>query len=237
MRVLIVEDERDLAAAVSRGLRRDGCAVDEAYDGDSGLEKALVNEYDVIILDRNLPRLHGDEVCRQLREEGIDARVIMLTAAAEIDDRVTGLNLGADDYLPKPFAFEELRARVHALARRSGQARPPVLERAGVRVDPASREVSREGRRVDPASREVSREGRRVDLSPKEFGVLQELLRADGGVVSAEELLERVWDENTDPFSNVVRVTVMTLRKRLGEPAVIETVVGAGYRLSTVEVG
>lgn len=223
MRVLVVEDERDLAAAVSRGLRRDGCAVDEAYDGASGLGKALVNEYDVIILDRNLPRLHGDEVCRQLREEGIDARVIMLTASAEVDDRVAGLNLGADDYLAKPFAFEELRARVHALARRSGQARPPVLERAGVRVD--------------PASREVTREGRRVDLSPKEFGVLQELLRADGGVVSAEELMERVWDENTDPFSNVVRVTVMTLRKRLGEPAVIETVVGAGYRLSATEAG
>jgi len=217
MRVLIVEDERDLAAAVSRGLRRDGVAVDEAHDGDAGLEKALVNEYDVIILDRNLPRLHGDDVCRQLRAEGVQARVIMLTAAAEIEDRVDGLNLGADDYLPKPFAFEELRARVHALARRSGPARPPILERAGVRVD--------------PASREVTREGRSVTLSPKEFGVLEELMRADGGVVSAEELLERVWDENTDPFSNVVRVTVMTLRKRLGEPAVIETVVGAGYRL------
>ena len=221
MRVLIVEDERDLASAVGRGLRRDGVAVDEAYDGDSGLEKALVNEYDVIILDRNLPRLHGDDVCRQLRAEGIEARVIMLTAAAEIDDRVAGLNLGADDYLPKPFAFEELRARVHALARRSGPARPPVLERAGVRVD--------------PASREVSREGRRIDLSPKEFGVLEELMRAEGTVVSAEELLERVWDEYTDPFSNVVRVTVMTLRKRLGEPAVIETVVGAGYRIGADE--
>ncbi|MEX2031702.1 MAG: response regulator, partial [Dehalococcoidia bacterium] len=129
MRVLIVEDERDLAAAIARGLRRDGLAVDEAYDGEDGLEKALVNGYDVIILDRNLPRMHGDEVCRQLRTEATEARVIMLTAAADISDRVAGLNLGADDYLPKPFAFEELRARVHALARRSGPARPPVLER------------------------------------------------------------------------------------------------------------
>ena len=218
MRVLIVEDERDLAAAVARGLRRDGVAVDEAYDGENGLEKALVNEYDVIVLDRNLPRMHGDELCRHLRAEGIDARVIMLTAAAEISDRVDGLNLGADDYLPKPFAFEELRARVQALARRSGPARPPVLQRAGVTLD--------------PARREVTRAGRRVELSPKEFGVLEELLRADGDVVSPEALLERVWDEHTDPFSNVVRVTVMTLRRRLGDPPVVETVVGAGYRIA-----
>jgi DNA-binding response OmpR family regulator len=217
MRVLIVEDERDLAAAVARGLRRDGIAVDEAYDGADGLEKALVNDYDVIILDRNLPRMHGDEVCTQLRTEGTDARVIMLTAAADISDRVSGLNLGADDYLAKPFAFEELRARVHALARRSGPARPPILEGGGLRLD--------------PAAREVSRDGQRIDLPPKEFGVLEALLRAEGAVVSAEALLESVWDEHTDPFSNVVRVTVMTLRKRLGEPAVIETVVGAGYRI------
>ncbi len=223
MRVLIVEDERDLSAAVARGLRRDGIAVDEAHDGEDGLEKALVNGYDVVILDRDLPRLHGDEVCRRLRAEGaegnggIEARVIMLTAAAEISDRVDGLNLGADDYLAKPFAFEELRARVHALARRSGPARPPVLERAGLRLDPATRTVTREG---------VT-----IDLTPKEFGVLEELLRADGAVVSAEALLERVWDENTDPFSNVVRVTVMTLRKRLGDPPVVHTVVGAGYRV------
>ena len=217
MRVLIVEDERDLSAAVARGLRRDGIAVDEAHDGEDGLEKALVNGYDVVVLDRNLPRLHGDEVCRALRREQVEARVLMLTAAAEVEDRVAGLNLGADDYLAKPFAFEELRARVHALARRGGPARPPVLERAGVRLD--------------PATREVTRDGQRVDLSPKEFGVLEELLRADGAVVSAEDLLERVWDEHTDPFSNVVRVTVMTLRKRLGDPPVILTVVGAGYRI------
>lgn len=217
MRVLIIEDERDLAAAIARGLRRDGIAVDEAHDGADGLEKALVNGYDVIILDRNLPRMHGDEVCTRLRTEGADARVIMLTAAADISDRVSGLNLGADDYLSKPFAFEELRARVHALARRSGPARPPVLEGGGIRLD--------------PAAREVSRDGQRINLPPKEFGVLEALLRAEGAVVSAEALLEGVWDEHTDPFSNVVRVTVMTLRKRLGEPAVIETVVGAGYRI------
>ncbi|PKN80579.1 MAG: DNA-binding response regulator [Chloroflexi bacterium HGW-Chloroflexi-9] len=218
MRVLIIEDERDLAAAIARGLRRDGMAVDESHDGEDGLEKALINEYDVVILDRNLPRLHGDEVCRSLRAEGVTARVIMLTAAAEVADRVAGLTLGADDYLPKPFAFDELRARVLALARRGGAARPPVLKRAGVRLD--------------PATREVQRDGRRVELSPKEFGVLEALLASDGAVVSAEALLERVWDEHVDPFSNVVRVTIMTLRKRLGEPAVIETVVGAGYRVS-----
>ena len=221
MRVLVVEDERDLAAAVGRGLRRDGIAVDEANDGDSAVEKALVNDYDVIILDRNLPRLHGDDVCRELRAAGVQARVIMLTAASQIEDRVAGLNLGADDYLAKPFAFEELRARVHALARRTSVARPPVLEGAGVRLD--------------PATREVTRDGRRVDVSPKEFAVLEELLRAGGAVVSAEQLLERAWDEHTDPFSNVVRVTVMTLRRRLGDPPVIETVVGAGYRIASKE--
>lgn len=218
MRVLIVEDERDLSSAIARGLRLDGLAVDEAHDGEDGLEKALVNEYDVVILDRNLPRLHGDDVCRELRAQGVDVRVIMLTAASEIGDRVAGLNLGADDYLPKPFAFDELRARVHAMARRTGTARPPLLERAGVRLN--------------PATHEVSRSGSRIELSPKEFGVLAELLRADGAVVSSEQLLERVWDEHTDPFSNVVRVAVMTLRKRLGDPPVVETVVGVGYRLS-----
>lgn len=217
MRILIIEDERDLAAAIARGLRRDGLAVDEAHDGEDGFEKAITNAYDVIILDRNLPRLHGDEVCRRLRQERSEARVIMLTASADIADRVAGLNIGADDYLPKPFAFDELRARVQALARRSGPARPPVLERDGLRLD--------------PATRVVTRESRRIDLSPKEFGVLEALLAADGAIVSAEVLLEHVWDEHTDPFSNVVRVTVMTLRRRLGDPPVIETVVGAGYRI------
>lgn len=217
MRVLIVEDERDLSAAVARGLRRDGFAVDVADDGREGLEKALTNDYDVIVLDRNLPRMHGDEVCRQLREAGSEARILMFTAASEVVDRVNGLNLGADDYLTKPFAFEELLARTHALARRSGPARPPVLERAGVRLD--------------LSTREASRDGERLELSPKELAVLTELLRADGAVVSSEHLLEHVWDEHTDPMSNVVRVTVMTLRKRLGEPPVIETVVSAGYRI------
>jgi len=218
MRVLVVDDERDLASAIARGLRRDGIAVDEAYDGDSALEKALLTEYDVIVLDRNLPRMHGDEVCRSLREAGAAARVLMLTAAVEVADRVDGLNLGADDYLTKPFAFDELRARVQALARRSGPARPAALARAGVHLD--------------PAAHTVTRDGREVGLTPKEFGVLAELMRAEGAVVSSEELLERVWDENADPFSNVVRVTVMTLRKRLGEPPVIDTVVGAGYRIA-----
>jgi DNA-binding response OmpR family regulator len=218
MRVLIIEDERDLSAAIARGLRRDGIAVDEAHDGEAGLEKALVNGYDVVILDRDLPRLHGDDVLGSLHSEGSEARVLMLTAAAEVADRVTGLMLGADDYLPKPFAFDELRARVIALARRGGPARPPVLQRAGVRLD--------------PATRAVTRDGARIDLAPKEFGVLEMLLAADGAVVSAESLLEHVWDEHIDPFSNVVRVAMMTLRKRLGEPGVIETVVGAGYRIA-----
>lgn len=217
MRVLIVEDEADLAAAVARGLRRDAFAVDVAGDGEDGLEKALTNEYDVIVLDRDLPRLHGDEVCRRLREAGAEARVLMFTAASDVADRVNGLNLGADDYLTKPFAFEELLARVHALARRSGPARPPLLVRAGIRLDPSRREVTR-----DEA---------RLELSPKEFAVLAELLRADGAVVTSEQLLERVWDEQADPMSNVVRVTVSTLRRRLGAPPVIETVVGAGYRI------
>lgn len=217
MRVLIIEDEADLAAAVARGLRRDRFAVDVAGNGDEGLEKALTNDYDVIVLDRDLPRLHGDEVCRRLREADAEARVLMFTAAADVADRVEGLNLGADDYLTKPFAFEELLARVHALARRSGPARRPRLERAGIRLD--------------LSAREVARDGAEVELTPKEFAVLAELLRADGAVVTSEELLERVWDEQTDPMSNVVRVTIMTLRRRLGGPPVIETVVGAGYRI------
>lgn len=217
MRVLIVEDEADLAAAVARGLRRDRFAVDVAGDGEDGLEKALTNEYDVIVLDRDLPGLHGDEVCRRLRDAEAAARILMFTAASDVADRVRGLNLGADDYLTKPFAFEELLARVHALARRSGPARPPRLARAGIALD--------------PSTREVTREGAPVELAPKEFAVLAELLRADGAIVTTEQLLERVWDEQTDPMSNVVRVTVMTLRRRLGAPPVVETVVGAGYRI------
>jgi DNA-binding response OmpR family regulator len=217
MRVLIIEDERDLAEAIARGLRRDGLAVDVALDGEAGLEKATVNAYDVVLLDRDLPLLHGDEVCRQLLDEGVESRILMLTAAGSIGDRIDGLDIGADDYLGKPFDFGELKARIRALARRAPTSRRPVLQRAGITLDPARHLVTR-GEQP-------------LDLTPKEFAVLQILMEADGAVVSAEELLERGWDEHADPFTNVVRVTVMTLRKRLGEPPVIETVVGAGYRL------
>ncbi|GAA0326434.1 response regulator transcription factor [Actinoallomurus spadix] len=217
MRVLVVEDERVLADTIATGLRREAMAVDVAYDGASALERTSVNDYDVVVLDRDLPRVHGDEVCRSLVADGATARVLMLTAAGELDDKVEGLSIGADDYLAKPFAFAELIARIRALSRRSAPPLPPVLERAGVRLD--------------PARRSVTRDGRPVDLTPKEFAVLEVLMRAQGTVVSAEHLLEKAWDENIDPFTNVVRVTMMTLRKKLGEPQVIETVPGAGYRL------
>jgi DNA-binding response OmpR family regulator len=217
VRVLVVEDERVLADTIATGLRREAMAVDVAYDGASALERTSVNDYDVVVLDRDLPRVHGDEVCRSLVAEGATARVLMLTAAGELDDKVEGLSIGADDYLAKPFAFAELIARIRALGRRSAPPLPPVLERAGVRLD--------------PARREVSRDDRPVDLTPKEFAVLEVLMRGQGTVVSAEQLLEKAWDENIDPFTNVVRVTMMTLRKKLGEPQVIETVPGAGYRL------
>jgi DNA-binding response OmpR family regulator len=217
MRVLVAEDEVLLADAVAEGLRREAMAVDVAYDGDAALERAAVNDYDVIVLDRDLPRVHGDEVCRAVVAAGRTTRVLMLTAATEVPDRVEGLSLGADDYLGKPFAFAELVARVRALGRRARQAAPPVLERAGIRLD--------------PARHESFRGGHHLPLSRKEFGVLEELLRAEGGVVSAEHLLEKVWDENIDPFSNIVRVTIMTLRRKLGDPPVLETVPGVGYRL------
>jgi DNA-binding response OmpR family regulator len=217
VRVLVVEDERLLADAIAEGLRRESLAVDVAYDGDAALERIGVNDYDVVVLDRDLPYVHGDDVCRAVVDAGASARVLMLTAASAIRDRVDGLGIGADDYLGKPFAFAELVARVRALGRRARPAAPPVLVRAGVRLD--------------PARREVERDGRPVGLSRKEFGVLEELLRADGAVVSAEHLLEKVWDENIDPFTNVVRVTMMTLRRKLGQPALIETVPGSGYRL------
>jgi DNA-binding response OmpR family regulator len=217
VRVLVVEDEQLLADAIAKGLRRETMAVDVAYDGDAALERLGVNDYDVVVLDRDLPIVHGDEVCRRLVAQGSAARVIMLTAAADIVERVAGLELGADDYLPKPFSFAELVARIRALGRRSAPPLPPVLERNGVRLD--------------PNRRQVNRDGTTVTLSPKEFAVLEVLLRADGNVVSAEQLLEKAWDENTDPFTNVVRVTVMTLRRKLGEPQVIQTVPGAGYRI------
>jgi DNA-binding response OmpR family regulator len=217
--VLVIEDEAPLADAVARGLRREGMAVDVAYDGDLGLEKALITRYDVLVLDRDLPGIHGDDVLRHLAADGALTRVLMLTASGGLSDRVQGLELGADDYLAKPFAFEELVARVRALGRRATPAAPPVLHGPG-------------GLELDPARRTATRNGRDLDLTRKEFGVLHELLRASGAVVSSEELLERVWDENADPFTTIVRVTVMTLRKKLGEPAVVLTVVGSGYRLA-----
>ena len=217
MRVLVVEDEQLLADAIAKGLRRETMAVDVVYDGATAWEYTSVNDYDVVVLDRDLPAMSGDEVCRRIVGSGAATRVLMLTAAADVGDRVAGLSLGADDYLGKPFVFAELVARVRALARRSVAAVPPVLERSGLRLD--------------PARREVTRDGRPVALSPKEFAVLEVLLRAGGAAVSTEQLLEKAWDENADPFTNVVRVTVMTLRRRLGEPAVVITVPGAGYRV------
>ncbi|NUP46515.1 MAG: response regulator transcription factor [Catenulispora sp.] len=217
MRVLVVEDEQVLADAVATGLRRESMAVDVVYDGDAALERIAVNDYDVVVLDRDLPLVHGDDVCRHVVNSGLATRVLMLTAAGDVADRVAGLTLGADDYLAKPFAFPELIARIRALGRRAVPALPPVLERSGLRVD--------------PSRREVVREGRPVLLSPKEFAVLEVLMRADGAAVSSEQLLEKAWDENADPFTNVVRVTVMTLRRKLGEPAVVLTVPGAGYRI------
>jgi len=217
MRVLIAEDERMLADSIAEGLRVEALAVDVAYDGEAALERLGVHDYDVLILDRDLPQVHGDDVCAAVVERGWLVRVLMLTAAGDVRARVAGLSLGADDYLPKPFAFEELVARVHALGRRSRPADPPMLERAGVRLD--------------RAHRQVFREGRYVPLARKEFGMLAELLRARGAVVSAEDLLEKVWDEHIDPFTNTVRTTMTKLRRKLGPPQVIETVPGAGYRI------
>jgi two-component system, OmpR family, response regulator VanR len=217
MRVLVAEDEERVAEGVARGLRREGAAVDVAFDGVTALAKARAFDYDVLVLDRNLPELHGDDVCRAVHRERPETRILMLTAYREVDDRVAGLDLGADDYLAKPFAFDELLARARALGRRAQSSRPVVLERQGIRLD--------------PARHEATRDGRLVELTPKEFAVLEALLEADGDVVSARRLLDRVWDENIDAISNTVRMTVMTLRRKLGEPAVLETVRGAGYRL------
>jgi DNA-binding response OmpR family regulator len=217
VRVLVAEDEPLIADAVAEWLRREALAVDVAYDGDAALERLGIYEYDVLVLDRDLPGVSGDEVCQAVVESGAPTRILMLTAAAAVRERVAGLQLGADDYLTKPFAFVELSARVHALLRRTRPADPPVLERGGIRLD--------------PARREAYRDGRYVPLSRKEFALLTELLKAAGTVVSAEELLERAWDEHIDPFTNVVRVTVMKLRRKLGEPQLIETVPGVGYRI------
>jgi DNA-binding response OmpR family regulator len=217
MRILLAEDEPRIAAAVARGLRREGMAVDVAPDGATALYKARVNAYDVVVLDRDLPELHGDDVCRALAAEQPRTKVLMLTAARSTDDLVSGLRLGADDYLPKPFRFAELVARLHALARRTGVARPPVL---------TARDVA-----LDPARRIATRAGADLDLTPKEFAVLEALLTARGAIVTPEELVERGWDEQLDPLSNTVRMTVMTLRRKLGEPPLIETVRGSGYRV------
>ncbi|MFL6143122.1 MAG: response regulator transcription factor [Labedaea sp.] len=219
MRVLVVEDERLLADTVAEGLRRLSMAVDVCYDGDAALERIGVHGYDVVVLDRDLPGAHGDDVCRQVVASGGEAKVLMLTAAGDVTDRVAGLSIGADDYLTKPFAFAELVARIQALGRRARPALPPVLERAGLSLD--------------LPRHQVSRDGRHIPLSPKEFAVLDVLMRAEGAIVSAEDLLEKAWDEHADPFTNAVRVAVMTLRRKLGEPQVIETVPGAGYRISS----
>jgi len=217
MRVLVAEDEVYLARAIRTGLEQEAIAADIVHDGSSALEAVSITEYDVLVLDRDLPITHGDEVCRRVVAEYPAVRVLMLTAARRLDDTVSGLRLGADDYLAKPFEFPELIARLRALARRTTDSRPPVLERAGLRLD--------------PFRREVTRDGRYVRLSRKEFAVLEQLLLADGGVVSAEALLEKAWDERADPFTNTIRVTVSNLRRRLGAPWVIHTVPGSGYRI------
>jgi len=218
MRVLIAEDEQRLADAIARGLRREGMAVDLAPDGTDALIKARVVRYDVIVLDRDLPGMHGDDVCRTVRGERPETGILMLTAAGALEDLVEGLSMGADDYLPKPFRFAELVARIHALARRSTPSRPPVLRRGDLELD--------------PARRLVTRAGAPIELARKEFAVLEALMTADDATVSAEELLERVWDEHIDPFTNVVRMTIMTLRRKLGEPQMVETVIGVGYRMA-----
>ncbi|TCO58164.1 response regulator transcription factor [Actinocrispum wychmicini] len=217
MRVLVVEDEQLLADTLAEGLRRLSMAVDVCYDGDAALHRVGVNGYDVVVLDRDLPKVHGDDVCRAVIDAGGEARVLMLTASGEVTDRVAGLRLGADDYLTKPFAFDELVARVQALGRRSRPALPPVLCRSGVVLD--------------LPRHQASRDGRHLALSPKEFAVLEVLMRAEGAVVSAEELLEKAWDEHADPFTNAVRVAVMTLRRKLGDPPLVTTLPGAGYQL------
>jgi DNA-binding response OmpR family regulator len=214
MRVLVVEDHATLAARIAQGLRQAGMAVDAVHDGGAALEAAALTTYDVIVLDRDLPVVHGDRVCRTVAGSG--PRILMLTAAAEVDDRIDGLELGADDYLGKPFVFAELVARVRALSRRAPSS-PPVLRR--------------EDLRVDRARHRASRGSRPLSLTRKEFGVLELLMAADGAVVSAEELLEHVWDAELDPFSNIVSVTMARLRRKLGDPPLIETVVGRGYRM------
>ncbi|TKA02173.1 response regulator transcription factor [Actinacidiphila oryziradicis] len=218
MRVLVVEDEEFLAEMLATGLRRDAIAVDVATDGAEALRKIDQGDYDVLILDRDLPEVSGDEVCRRVVEQRLLTRVLMLTATSSVRDRVAGLSLGADDYLTKPFAYDELLARVLALGRRARPALPPVLERTGLVVD--------------TARRQASRDGRFLSLSRKEFAVLEVLMRADGAVVSGEDLIEQVWEEGTSYRTNAVRVTLSKLRAKLGDPQVVETVSGVGYRIA-----
>ncbi|MET9111296.1 response regulator transcription factor [Streptomyces zhihengii] len=219
MRVLIVEDEPYMAEAIRDGLRREAIASDIAGDGDTAWEMLTVNSYDIAVLDRDIPGPSGDEIARRIVTSGSGMPILMLTAADRLDDKATGFGLGADDYLTKPFELRELVLRLRALDRRRAHSRPPVREIAGLRLD--------------PFRREVHRDGRYVALTRKQFAVLEVLVASEGGVVSAEELLERAWDENADPFTNAVRITVSALRKRLGEPWVIATVPGAGYRIDT----
>jgi DNA-binding response OmpR family regulator len=216
--VVVVEDDEALADVIARGLRQEALAVDVAVDGTEALHKTELTTYDVVVLDRDLPGVHGDEVCHRLAVGDSDERILMLTASGTLDDRVAGLGLGADDYLPKPFDMKELVARIRALGRRTSSAVPPVLEWADISVD--------------TGRRSANRADRDLNLTRKEFGVLEVLMVADGRVVSSEELLERVWDEHTDPFTNAIRITIMTLRRKLGDPSVIETVVGVGYQLT-----
>ena len=214
MRVLVVEDHKTLAARIAQGLRQAAMAVDVVHDGAAALESAATTAYDVIVLDRDLPVVHGDQVCREVAGSG--PRVLMLTAAGDVEDRIAGLELGADDYLGKPFVFAELVARVRALSRRTASA-PPILYRGNLTVD--------------RARHRASRDSRPLSLTRKEFGVLETLLAADGALVSAEELLEHVWDAEVDPFSNIVSVTMTRLRRKLGNPPLIDTVIGKGYRI------
>jgi DNA-binding response OmpR family regulator len=217
MRVLLIEDDEEMAEAVAAGLRQAQMAVDVAFDGLAGLARAVNNEYEVIVIDRDLPGMHGDDICAELVSGGCRSRLLMLTAAATTDDLVNGLGLGADDYLTKPFEFPVLVARISALLRRAQPAIPPVLRHGDLEVD--------------TARRRASRAGRTVDLRPKEFGVLEVLLASQGRSVSAEELLERVWDEAADPFTNVVKITISRLRTKLGDPPIIETLARSGYRI------
>jgi DNA-binding response OmpR family regulator len=218
MRVLVIEDDEQVAEGIAVGLRRAGMAVDVAFDGSAGLDWALVGVHDVVVLDRDLPGVHGDEVCAALIQSGNPPRILMLTASAEVDDRVEGLALGADDYLPKPFALAELVARIRALLRRAQPPLPPVLAHADLELD--------------SARHQLRRFGQPVELAPKEFGCLEALLFARGRVVSAEELLDRVWDDSSDPVTTAVKVTISRLRQKLGDPPVVETVGSLGYRIA-----